>query len=446
MSRFRRRISALVGIIVCFILAVPAAPAGIVRGQAGYQGYEFAYIDGSGSRLTFYTINPITGVPAPRFLLDAPNGYPLVRAFLSPTGRYAVLGFGSAPQIFGLALLDIKTATYTVIANPTPLADYAEVAWSPDGMNFTYLNRKPNLYRALYNAVNLKATPLPTMNSLVEGRFSPDGRRLAGITARTRGDGQVEYSLTIFTLATGRQDYTAPVTVLSPFQVDPICGLAWSPDGTALAFATPCDDSAPSEVFVVGPGGLSQVSKNGAALIVGDIPVRTVTRNTLNWFERGTLFVGSYLEGVYNADPAPKPPRVASRTAAHEIISGRSIPLIATTNPVAVLEWAQNPTTGVVAFRARESSTEGAVIREWVGVGTYDQGKGILPTGNYAPGCDFLRWSPDGGWLAYRELSQYCWEQRSLTIIEANSGAASQVQIVAGDMQYVVLVGWVFSQ
>lgn len=428
-------------LIVGLVVILCALQVGLLptAGQAR-QVYRFAYVEVSAGIVSLFSIDPHNPADAiPLYQIKMPPGYSFQEAQVSPVGRHLMIVYHRESGETAVYILDLGGEKYTLLFESfVPLMEFR---WSPDANYLTFRQQggSHTRYRAIpgWHAVDALPQPLP---NLFDAHFAPDSVRLAGVMSRPAEKG-IEYSVAVFDNHSGQIVNSPPVVSFSPFQTDPICALTWSPDGTWIAFNAPCDDSQPTELYLMDThyGNLNRLSQNRADLSVVTDPLRFVTRQALGWENPSRLLVGQWLSAEPRPAPNPLPALVIHRTHAYDLTLNRIDPLPLSDH--IALEWSKQPSGDLIAYRLRETTPEGSPLGEAVVLSRWSQ-MGVDEVGRFPAGCDWLQWSPDGQWLAYRELSQYCWEQPFLTLINAQTLEAVQHQVGVIDMKTVFWVGW----
>jgi hypothetical protein len=143
---------------------------------------------------------------------------------------------------------------------------------------------------------------------------------------------------------------------------------------------------------------------------------------------------------ITEADGLPRIIRTNGITA-HRLSDAEPGGSLLTLSPNVAQEWALSPTDGRLALRVRELTPDGNPIGASVQIATLD-GETLQVQARGPAGCDNLAWSPDGAWLAYRDLAQYCWDQPQITLIDSASGAAAPHQLMQTSTERVLWVGW----
>jgi hypothetical protein len=144
-----------------------------------------------------------------------------------------------------------------------PFADV--LGWSPDGLMLAYLTGsvpKPTL--TLYDPATGRSTQLASLPGRVEASaWAPDGSRLALVVDLLDEQGVAVRQEVVVAGTDG-----SAATVVGPRTAGFLQGLAWSPDGTTLAFA----DDYQVLAVLAGGGTPHLVSGRGNALLVGWSP------------------------------------------------------------------------------------------------------------------------------------------------------------------------------
>lgn len=141
-----------------------------------------------------------------------------------PAGRPAVHGNGEIVIPRHGAYASVDPATGAVItANLLPLDGGSELGtWSPDGSSLTY--REGSMWRIYDASTGDSRDLLPA--SAAQLRWSPDSASIAY---------QQDNALWTVDAATGESRQLAPCNEQTGVLQAPLCGVAWSPDGTRLA-------------------------------------------------------------------------------------------------------------------------------------------------------------------------------------------------------------------
>ena len=181
-----------------------------------------------------------------------PNGRWLVRLYngieWSQDGsKLLALRWGS-PR--ALVVIDAKGAV-----GPT-IAQALDGRWSPDGARIAFVRREPGLGRALFVAGSDGRGPTRIATHLAAFSWSHDGTRLAYMRAGASG---------LFIAAASGGAAPRQVAIAAWVGAPPAIGgdVQWSPDGSLIAFGTG------SGVFVVRPDGTSlrQVMAGGYGMV-----------------------------------------------------------------------------------------------------------------------------------------------------------------------------------
>jgi TolB protein len=178
-----------------------------------------------------------TGVrPVPN--TSGPLGY--AEPTWSPDGS-RLLVVGSA----GLIVLDPKDGASVPIPNT---AGAGEPAWSPDGSRIAFIGNPddPQVWVADVDGSNAKPVTEDARSSPPSSpTWAPDGSRLAYIGEENFADGFTIGRIVIVNLENGVRDtvYTDEGTFLGE--------VAWSPDGTMLAFSSPSSATFRYQIYVL---------------------------------------------------------------------------------------------------------------------------------------------------------------------------------------------------
>ena len=181
-----------------------------------------------------------------------PNGRWLVRLYngieWSQDGsKLLALRWGSPRE---LVVIDAKGTV-----GPT-IAQALDGRWSPDGARIAFVRHEPGLGRVLFLAASDGRSPIRIATHLGAFSWSPDGTRLAYTRAGASG---------LFIAAASGAAAPRQVAIAAWVGAPPTIGgeVQWSPDGSLIAFGTG------SGVFVVRPDGTSlrQVMAGGYGMV-----------------------------------------------------------------------------------------------------------------------------------------------------------------------------------
>jgi dipeptidyl aminopeptidase/acylaminoacyl peptidase len=172
-------------------------------------------------------------------------------------------------------------------------------------------------------------------------------------------------------------------------------------------------------------------------LLEGERLVSWYVEHNIAWANEHELLTATALNH-YAEDP-DFGPRIVSlnQTAALTLPSDGQTVL----NGNVVQEWAAAPQPDRFAYRLREVTPDGSPLAESVQVADFRNGQlHVAATG--PAGCDWLLWSPDGEWVAYRDLGQYCWDQTQISLLNARDGRLERHSLLQTSVERVSWVGW----
>ncbi len=209
----------------------------------------------------------------------------------------------------------------------------------------------------------------------------------------------------------------------------PICGMNWSPNGIVLSFVSACPKSAPhipGEVYLwkVADNTISQVTSytipfsNTAGVLTPSIETF--------WHDDDTLLISvtHVRTGVDVNETIAYHPSTQTTT----VLSG-----------LMTREWARNPLSGQLAYRAFTTDAF-APVNPVIHLATYTHNT-LTVQATLPNGCD-LDWSPDGTTLAYTVRGTTCTEPvTALAFYDVATGTTQQVAV--SDYREVLPVGWV---
>jgi WD40-like Beta Propeller Repeat len=406
--------------------------------------YGFAYAEpdlADPSLLAIYAIDPAAPKEAAfLFNLARPGETPLQRAFASPNGAHIALAYGpNKDSLDALQVIEASTGkillqlAHSGTEEPFSVAD---ILWAPDGARLAYVLQGVWQIFSPADDVRRKVSTNPFTPG--QAIFTPDGQGLTGATwLCATEDPNCQVMLATMDLATGTLTTVADLgrVEAGTYQPSFLCGLAWAPDGSSLAFVSRCDGATVPEVYVATGGqwapitgwaAMVKTAQGAASLKQLSVAVTTA------WREAGILLYGIAL----TASDEAKPLLSVNGLWAYVGRSAASQQL----DPAAALELSVSPDGSQFAYRAKQADVAGNPLSVTARLAQADTGLTEVET---PAACDWLKWSPDGAWLAYRGLSQYCFEQPFITFVQAETGQTAQHQTATTDIKQVVWLGWV---
>lgn len=450
----------LIAMTLAAVCLLGAAPVTAQDGAA--DGYRLAYLapDARGV-LVLYAIHPDAPQSAqPVYALAQPpgSGAPYASA-ASPDGRwaYAVFQRRGVPYadliVFEAATGRIaRWAALGAVPRANILAAPPHVRWSPDSRWLAYTSYTPNWFMGYSSdvyALDMAApdTTLPLRLSEDNARqaqfgWSADSRQLA-VTVWDCSATDCTLKLDVYALPGGERVSSQPLAhrLVGAHWMDSICQVTWSPDGQYVGYVEHCErpPQGAREVGVldVQRGDVLHVTASGASLLEGERLVSWYVEHNITWADAHLLLAATALNH-YAEDP-DFGPRIVSlnQTAAVELPSKVQTVL----SPNVVQEWAAAPQPDRFAYRLREVTPDGSPLAESVEIADFHDGQ-LQVAASGPAGCDWLLWSPDAEWLAYRDLGQYCWDQNQISLLNARDGRLERHTLLQTSAERVSWVGW----
>jgi dipeptidyl aminopeptidase/acylaminoacyl peptidase len=222
-------------------------------------------------------------------------------------GACVVFGFLLAPSTAGAQAMPFNDITAAL----NSVHQFTEVALSPDGRRFAYVESIGDRTTARVAVVTAHATPPPALPCAIQTTcdtndivWSPDGRKLAYIATDTKGQGQI-------VAVTARDRGLENATQLTHAK-GPVSTPRWSPDGKRIAFLySPGAPKAPSPLNPSTPdagvvGGkiyeqrLAVIAADGGAIkLLGPADLNVYE---YDWSPDGTMFAATAAHGNGDAN------------------------------------------------------------------------------------------------------------------------------------------------
>lgn len=444
--------------------ALAPTPSAAQDAQPASGGYRLTYLapDARGV-LVLYAINPDAPRSAePVYAIAQPpgSGAPFASA-ASPDGRWAYAIFQRQRTPYA-DLIVVEAATgriarwvaLGIVARANILAAPPHVRWSPDSRWLAYTSYTPNWFMgynsdvyALDMAAPDTAPPLRlSMDNARQAQFgwSADSAQLA-VTAWDCSATDCTLSMDLYRLPAGERTAHRPLAhrLVGIQWMDSICQVQWSPDGQYVSYVEHCERPPQSfreiGVLDVQSGQARRLTASNVKLLQGERLVASFVEHTIAWADAHVLLAGTALN--HFAEDPDVGPRIVSlnQTAAYTLPGDTATAL----NTNVVQEWAAAPEPDRFAFRLREVTPDGSPLAESVQIADFRDGQlQVAATG--PAGCDWLLWSPDGEWVAYRDLGQYCWDQAQISLLNARDGRLERHSLLQTSVERVSWVGWLW--
>ena len=443
--------------------------AGIATGAAqapDHAMYRYAYVvSETRNTLTLYAIDPRHPADAvPVYGLALPPGsQPPFSGAASPDGRWVALTF----QRRGVPRADLivfeaasgriaRWAPFGIVERRNILEGPPPIAWSPDSRYLAYTSFVPWVflgYRSDVFLIDMEApvTAPPINLSADQARqahigWSADSSRLA-VARWDCSASRCRLGLDVYEAESAARIDALEIDTRVPGErwMDYVCQIAWSPDGAHISYVTHCERPPRGirEAYVIetATGRLTQLTDSAPRMMRGDRVIAFSAEHVPQWIADDTLLIGSAVNGfITEADGFPRIIRTNGITA-YRLSDGALAGPPLTLSPNVAQEWALSPADARLALRVRELTPDGNPIGASVQIATLD-GETLEVQARGPAGCDNLAWSPDGAWLAYRDLAQYCWDQPQITLMDAISGAAAPHQLLQTSTERVLWLGW----
>jgi hypothetical protein len=415
MKKFAKKIAfACCWLIIAMLVAWPR-PA-----HSQSEPYRFGYALQQGSSASVFAITPASLEASLIYELALPKGALLRKGLAHPNGTYFVLAYGIGPDPIGgniNGFMVVRASNGEILAQSAYGSGfvYSGFAWAAASPLLSYqLNNE-----AVVLAIDLDENPvkrLPATGSPFA--ISPDGSRLIALQA-----GQI----TAWGERLTARQQPSPASQIGPF--------SWSPDSRYVAFfAAEANQFAEAVVYDLEQDLL--ISLAAPTTAQANPRGRVVAQTLLAWRDANTLLVG-HAGQLYPQSAQPGPPSIRTGLVQYDFLSGQWQDL----TPLPLAELALQPNGGQIAYRLHGLDSAGRPVSEAVQLANFSD-NGLGTVADYAAGCDLLSWAGDGSWLAYRQLSQYCWEQPIITFVEASSTTASNFVLAVNDIKAVRWLGW----
>lgn len=415
------------------LLLVVGLPAATAQGTSSF-GFGYAVQAPSGA-WTFTVIDPDGGVD--NIPLSISEGSSLVNIAASPNGQwlmlYSVTQSQSIIQLMNPLTGEVRLVDQGFLEDLSLSSAVFIPQWSPNSQYLAYNIisalggvSDTRLYDLSTGAVSTAFAGFPLL-SPYELAWSPDSTQLAIATTRcTSTDGIVACGASIQRVSIPSLEPLGWVNATD--ELGQACNLVWSPNGQYVAYFFSCDNNINfyHEIFVldVQQSSVQQVTAlTNPAPLVNTLPLNYNNYYSIEWSTDNQLLAGIVkAQGGSEINPAS----FLAGTFAYPVPSMSSIPLLTEV----AREWARNPVTGILAYREDATQLDTAnslsVANRQTKIAVY-QNNALTEMASASPGCDY-RWSPDGAYLMYRDVSQ----QTSLGIICSISGALVMYQSATG--------------
>ncbi|MBN2304025.1 MAG: hypothetical protein JXQ72_06085 [Anaerolineae bacterium] len=415
--------------------------------QAQTASFEYAFATQQGSDIYIHLIN---GAEPPgytaRHAFSVPDYHRLAEASASPDGRQIAFGFFAGGMgIKKIYVLDVQTGTTAEIGPFTPWFDdigelvepFAPYVWSPDSTRLAFIGGEQDQHGLstiyLYSTAGQTVTTL-TGDGGTHSRiaWSPDGHYLASLGGSADcTDAACDVTLDIWDTV----DLALTTRVdLRPYLQLPIpprtaaCYFEWSPDNAYLSFMMGCDVLSrfffDMYVLDVSHETITRLTQFAQARTLWDNQVQFSATFSTVWHDARTLLIGAAARVTF-----PDPGVDAIRTGQTAAYAAPDWDETVLTSTVAV-EWALNPVSGQLAYRAAEYLPDNPYAPQSVHVQIATLNGGELIPHHQAPtGCG-LDWSPDGTALAYGNYTfpgSHCLGLEGFTLVDAGTGTITTV-------------------
>lgn len=392
--------------------------------------------------------------------LTVPENYRLIDAAASPTGTHIALGFWAGSWgIKTIYILDMLNGGIQEIGNFVPLIQdiqdttelFPSYLWSPNGSLLAYVGHPVDEDGAtdLY-IYSLDTQSVFNLTQDVRYQYrvawSQDGQYLSILSgSRECQVDTCETMLEIWDVAQSQQVRTINLLDYLAFPLLPhtaACYFDWSPDNAHLSFMMGCEILSgrffDMYVLDVHTGEVDQLTEFAAPSIVWDSPVQFGAIFSSAWYDGQTLLISAWVRPIFpnlGIDAI-----YTSQTAIYQTSQWNETVLMSDL----AMEWALNPATQQLAYRAATYSVDRNLYQPGqIGIQIARLENNELVVQRQAPmGCH-LAWSPDGTMLAYgdyQSVSGTCLGLEGFVLVDNTTGEIVEVPLPTGN---VVLGGWI---
>jgi len=418
-------------------------------GAARADSSKYAYIylsQAPRSGVQVHVVEP-SSLTETSFTVPTPTGYSylnLTDSALSPDGHWIALTYTQvdspnlAIQLIQLATQQARDVTALRSLQQTPV-------WSPDSKYLAFGGRRiadarPGIY--LYTLADQTIADIYQADVFALA-WSPDSAYL--LTAERVCTSDCKHYLKLFAI---------PAGVLAVFQyinaeiLGSICDFNWSPNGKYVTFEAGCDIATVDVYREVYLWDRARLSVQRLTTYTNPLPPpdtgikhRYSANYSAVWYTPDKFLLSANVAQL--TDTGIKPESLVAQTMDyHSWPEDNSYAVIL---PRFAADWARNPITGVLAYRAIgfNAPWPSELMADYADVELIKlNGIDWAPVFSAPPGCH-LRWSPDGALLAYANIGSWtvgsrCENPHSIIILDSSTGKTREHPVPAGSRP----IGW----